>query len=815
MLKDWFLSLARDLRYGVRSLRRTPLFTCGAIATLALAIGANAAIFSVVHGVLLRQLPFEQPERLFWIWSNQPGRDRTPFNVPDFADYRDRNRTLQAFAGYFAFNANLSDVESAERVQGVRATTNIFDVLGIEPALGRLLRSDDERPGREHVVVLAHSLWQSRFGGDAHIVGQSIRLNGESYAVAGVLPPRFVTPIRDVEFVIPFVVDADPRRHARNSVNFIHGVGRLRDNSTRAQAEDDLTAVARRLQHEYPVENARKRGVRMESSLEGIAGSFQTALFAIFAAVGSVLLIACANLANLTLSRATSRRKEIAVRLALGSPRWRLVHQVLTETVLLSVAGGAAGVVLAQLGLHALLLLAPVDLPRTGDIRIDATVQLYSAAISMLTGLLFGVMPALTTASVDVNHELRASGRGATPGGNLLRGVFVASEVALAFVLLIVVALFGKSFANVQAVTPGFEPAHVLSVRVALPARRYESREAIVRFQTALQQRLAALPAITHTGAISLLPLSGLLSRVPFTVEGQPIARERIPAAQFRFVSAGYFETMRIRLLQGRTFSERDSDRTSPVAVVSEALADQWLTPGQAIGARLLVDDNDGQPRPIEVVGVVASVRQQTLDGGPTWDLYLPYTQVHADNVGAAAANMFWVVRTTTDPTTIAAPFAQELRRVDSEVAAAQIRPLESYLSQSLAPRRFSLLLLSIFGAAALGLAVTGIYAVISYGASQRTREIAIRMALGARAADIQRLVVRQGLQSTLVGVVCGLPLALGASRVISTMLFGLSPTDTITFIEVMVTLVVVAVVACTVPALRAARAGTAALTQE
>ncbi|HWW86441.1 MAG TPA: ADOP family duplicated permease, partial [Vicinamibacterales bacterium] len=635
MPAEWLSHLASDLRHGVRSLQRTPLFTCGAIATLALAIGANAAIFSVVHAVLLRQLPFKQPERLFWIWSDQPGRDRTPFNVPDFADYRARNRTLEAFAGFFAFSANLSDIESAERVQGLRATTNIFEVLGIEPELGRLLRSDDERPGNEHVVVLAHALWKRRFGGDAQIVGQSIRLNGESYAVAGVLPPRFVTPIRDVEYVIPFVVDADPRRNARNSVSFIHGVGRLRGESSRAQAQDDLMAIARRLQHEHPVENARKRGVHIESSVEGIAGSFQTALFAIFAAVGSVLLIACANLASLMLSRATSRRKEIAVRLALGSPRWRLVQQVLTETVLLGVAGGGLGLLLARAGIQALLMLAPGDLPRTGDIRIDSTVLAYSATVSMLTGLLFGVLPALTTASVDVNHELRASGRGATLGGNALRGVFVACEVALAFVLLIVVGLSGKSFANVQAVAPGFEPAHVLSVRVALPARRYNSRDAIIRFQTALQQRLSAIPALTHTGAISLLPLSGLFSRVPFTVEGQPIGRERIPAAQFRFVSAGYFETMRIRLLQGRTFSERDSDRTRPVAVVSEALAGQWLTSVRAVGARLLVDDNDddGRPRPVEVIGVVENVRQQTLDSGPTWDLYLPYTQIHADSV--------------------------------------------------------------------------------------------------------------------------------------------------------------------------------------
>ncbi len=798
--------LPTDVRHALRALLKTPLFTAGALITLALAIGANAAIFSVVHSVLVRQLPFERAERVFWIWSDQPGRDRTPFNVPDFVDYRDRNRTLEGWAGYFPFNGNLSDEASAERVQGVRATTNLFTVLRARPALGRLLEPDDERPGREHVAVIAYSLWQRRFGGVPSILGQTIRLNGEPYEIAGVMPPDFVLPIRDVDFAIPFVPETDPRRNARNSVNFIHGVGRLRDGVSLAQASDDLTAVARRLRDQFPVENARKRGVRMLPALAGVVGGFRTALLSLFGAVVAVLLIACANLANLMLTRATGRRKDVAVRLALGSTRTRIAKQVLAEAGLLGVAGGALGVLLAQWGIDLLATLAPPELPRIESIRVDGAVLGFSIGVSVLTGIVFGVVPAFTAAGVDVNETLQGSSRAVAGGGRVVRGVLVASEVALAFVLLVVLAFVGKSFVNVQAVEPGFDPDHVLTARVALPAVRYRTRESIVAFQRAVTQRLDTVPAIRQAGAVNLLPLSGLTSRVPFTVQGVAIERERVPAAQFRFVTPGYFETVRIPLRRGRLFSDADTETTRPVAVVNEALAAQWLGGRDPIGARLLVDDNDGEPRPIEVVGVVGNVKQLTLDADTTIDLYLPYQQLHADTVGGAAANMFWVVRSDADPRNLEPQLTAAIRAVDPAVAAAQVRPFASYLSASVAPRRFSLLLLEIFGAAALALAVTGIYAVISYNVSQRAKEIGIRIALGARRGDIVRLVMRHGALSTIAGLLFGIVLAIGATRALSSMLFGLTATDVATFAQVAAVVAVVAGLACVTPAWRAAR---------
>jgi predicted permease len=800
--------LPTDFRFGARALLKTPLFTAGAIVTLALAISANAAIFSVVHGVLVRQLPFADADRVFWIWSDYPGRDRMPFNVPDFIDYRDRNRSLAGFAGFFAFNANLSDETEAERVQGVRATTDLFTILKARPALGRMLEPEDARPGREHVAVIAHSLFQRRFGGDASIIGRPIRLNSETYAVVGVTAPDFVLPVRDVEFVIPFIADLDSRREARNSLNFINGVGRLRDGLSREQAADDLTAIARRLKAQFPVENARKFGVRMVPALTGIVGSFQTALLSLFGAVVAVLLIACANLANLMLTRASGRRKDIAVRLALGSTRARVVQQSLAEAVLLGVAGGGLGILLAQWGVHVLLGLAPSDLPRADAIRVDGVVLAFSAGVSLLTGIVFGVVPAFTAAAVDVNAALQGSSRAVAAGHHLVRGVLVASEVALAFVLLVVLGLIGKSFANVQAVEPGFDAAHALTARLALPARRYHNREAIVGFQRTLRQRLAAIPAVTEAGAVSLLPLSGLSSRVPFTVEGQAIERERIPAAQFRFVSPGYFEAARIPLVRGRTFSEADAEASRPVAVVNQALAAEWLAGRDPIGARLLIDDNDGSPRPVDIIGVVGNVRQITLDAEPTIDLYLPYPQLHADTIGGAAANMFWVVRSDADPGTLGAQLTREIRAVDPEVAAAQIRPFDRYLTASVAPRRFSLLLLEIFGGAALLLAVTGIYAVISYNVSQRAREIGIRVALGARRADIVRLVLRHGAGATAAGLLLGIAMAAAATRALSSMLFGLTPTDLPTFLQVAAVVTAVAVLACVAPAVRATRTG-------
>jgi putative ABC transport system permease protein len=798
-------SLARDVRVGLRALRKTPAFAFGALITVALSVGATTAIFSVVYGVLLRQLPYRDVERVFWIWSDQPGRDRMPFNVPDFIDYRDSTRTLEGLAGFFAWSANLSDEAAAERVQGVRASGNFFDVLGARARLGRLLVPGDERPGSEHVVVLAESFWRRRFGGEPGIVGRAIRLNGEDHTVVGVAASGFVLPVRGVEFVVPFAADQDPRRGARNSLNFIIGVGRLRERLSQQQAASELNVIAGRLQQQFPVENARKRGVRMIPLIDGIVGPFRAALLTLFAAVGAVLLIACANLANLMLTRASGRRRDFAVRLALGSPRSHVVRQVVIEALLLFVCGGVLGASIARFGLAGLLALAPSELPRAGEVRVDVFVLTFSLAVSSLAGLLFSVIPALACVGVDLREALQAGGRGTTVGGRRIRGLLVSSEVALSVVLLVAMAMLAKSFANVQTVSPGFDTAGVLSARVTLPAQRFDSRDAIVNFQRALVERLRALPGVSHVGAVSVLPLSGLSSRVPFTVEGRAIERERVPLAQYRTVSAGYFEAARIPLLRGRTFSERDSERSRAVAVVNDELARRWLSGLEPVGARLLVDDNDGPPRPVEIIGVVGDVRQMALDADPTLDLYLTYPQIHADNLGFAAANMFWIVRAR-DAMSLTGRLADELRRIDSGVAASQIWPWHRYLSDAVAPRRFSLSLMSAFALAALLLAATGTYAVAAYSVSQRAVEIAIRLALGASRADVAKLIIGHGLRFVALGLGIGVAAAIGATRLLTTMLFGIAATDAATFGQVALVVAVVSLLACAVPTARAGR---------
>jgi putative ABC transport system permease protein len=797
--------VARDIRHALRALRKTPAFTIGAVITVALTIGATTAVFSVVYGVLLRQVPYRDAGRVYWIWSDRVGRDRAPFNVPDFIDYRDSTRTLSGFAGYLTASANLTDETTAERIQGVRATGNLFDVLGVEARLGRLLQPGDEQSGADQVVVLCEPFWNRRFGGDPSIVGRSVRLNGELHIVVGIVPSGFALPVRDVEFVLPFAPDRDPRRGVRNSVNFVNGVGRLGERVSRTQAEGELTTIARQLQAQFPLENASKRGVRMVSVLDGIVGPFQTTLWTLLASIGAVLLIACANLANLMLTRAASRRRDVAVQLAIGSSRAHVVRQVLTEAMLLGASGGVLGVLLAWWGVAGLVMLAPAGLPRTGEIRVDLFVLTFSLIVTSLTALLFGVIPALTSARVDIRDALQGSGRSVTAGGRHVRGLLVSVEVALAVVLLVAMTMLAKSFANVLAVAVGFDSTGVLSARLTLPDKRFNNREAILTFQRSMAGQLSGLPSVTHAGAISVLPLSGLIRRVPFTVEGRAVDRERVPIAQYRIVTAGYLEAARIPLKSGRTFSERDTERTPAVAVVNEELAGQWLDGLEPIGARLLVNDNDRSPRPIEIIGVVGNVRQVTLDGDPTWDLYLPYAQLHPDNVGLAAGNMFWIVRTTGDPMTLAPALVKEVRRIDPDVAASQIRPLDMYMSDALAPRRFSLSLMAVFAVAALALAVTGIYAVVTYSVSQRARELSIRVALGATRWSLVRLVMGHGILFVLIGLLPGLGLAAGVAQFLSSLLFGLHATDAVTFGQVGAVVAAISILACAVPTVRAA----------
>jgi putative ABC transport system permease protein len=794
------------MRYVLRGLRKTPAFTIGAIATVGLAVGATTAIFTVVYGVLLRQLPYREVERVFWVWSDQSGRGRAPFNVPDFLDYRDSQRTLDGLAGFFPASANLSDQAAAERVQGIRATGNFFEVIGAHARLGRLLSPRDEAPGADHVAVLTEPFWRRRFGADPRVAGSSIILDSDRYTVVGVLSPGFAVPVRDVDVILPYSPDRDPRRGARNSFNFLTGVARIGAGLSAIDTLHDLTGIAHRLQQQFPVENATKRGVQLVAVLDGVVGPFRTALLTLFCAVNVVLLISCANLANLMLTRAASRRKDVAIQMSLGATRRITVQHVLIEAIVVSAAGGAIGALLARIGVAGLIALAPADLPRVGDIRIDATVLTFTLAASLTTAALFGAAPAFAAASVDLREALQVTSRGATATGRGLRDAFVAAEVALAAALLVVMTLLAKSYANASAAVPGFEADHVLTARLTLPAARFRTREAITRFQRALADQMMSFPGVTHSAAISMLPLSGLQSRVPFTVEGKAVERDRIPVAQFRTVTPGYFEALGIPVKRGRPFSLADTDQTRPVAVINDALARRWFDRVDPVGARLLVDDNDGAPRPIEIVGVVDNVRQLSLDADDTWDLYLPYAQVHVDNIAAVAANMFWVVRTTDEADALTSSLRREIRRLDAGVAAAQIRPMASYLSASLAPRRFNVALMAAFALAALAVAITGIYAVTGYSVAQRSREIDIRMALGATPASIVRLILGQGSRSILAGLATGLAFAAASERLLSATLFGVTPADPATYAQIGAVVAAVSLGAAGWPAVAAAR---------
>jgi predicted permease len=783
-------------------------FSVVVILTLAVTIGATVAIFSVVHAVLLRQLPFNDPDRLVWVWSRQTGRDKAPLNVPDFIDFRDRNGTLEGLAGISPWSANLQDSD-AERIQGLRVSANIFAILGVDAAIGRTLVPDDDRPGAPPVVVLTDSLWQRRFGGDPAVVGRMLTLDGAPHTVVGVLQQQFFFPVRDAELAAPLAPDADPQRAVRTSVNFLRAVGRLKPTVTRARAEEELTAVARQLQQEYPEANARKSGAMVVPIAEEIVGGFRAALLALLAAVGGVLLIACANLASLTLARGTARRKEMAIRLAAGATRARLVRQLLTESALLGGIGGAFGIVLAGWGVTLLVTFAPADLPRLKEIGLDGAVLAFTLGISLLSSLLFGIIPALLVSRTNLNEELKDGGRGSSEGKERRRArtLLVTVEVALALVLLVVVGLFGRSFVNIQAVRPGFDSRGVLSGRLSLPRSRYDSLEQIVGFQRQLQARVGALPGVQSVGAISILPLSGPIARVPFTVNGRSVPLAQVPSAQYRLISEQYFQTMRIPMRRGRPFSERDTATTPPVVIVNETLARRFFGSQEPIGEHLLLDDNDTGPRAAEIVGVVSDVRHLSLDTEPTPDVYLPYSQLHRDVFGWATANMFWVVRTETDPLGFAAPVRHEMQQVDSQVPIGTMRTMDQYLSASVAPRRFNVSVLGVFAVAALLLAATGIYATLSYSISQRAHEIAIRAALGAQRHDILGLVLAQGLRPALIGVGLGLGAAVGITRTLSGLLFELSATDPATFLFVSLGLVVVSLTACLVPAVRATRA--------
>ena len=815
--KGFFLHLLRyvpfvlfcgNLRLGFRSLRKNPAFAFVAIAILTLGIGATTAIFSVVNSVLLRPLPFRDPDQLVWIWSRRPTNNKAPFSLPDFLDHRDQNQTLEQVAAFGNIGLSLSGVERTDQLQGQRVSANLFQLLGVEAAHGRLMLPSDDEPGHRHVVVLTHECWQRRFGGDPHIVGKSLTLNGEGYEVIGIAPHDFALPYPQAELAIPLAPDADPLRNERGSVNFLRLVGRLKSDVTISQTEADLAAIVTRQRQQFGDLYLKKTGINLVPLHEELVGATRTKLWVLFGAVSLVLLIGCCNLAALSLTRASARSQEIAIRKALGATSGRLISQLLTESLILAAIGCAGGLLLATLGVKALVFSSPAQMPRYQEIGIDLRVFAFAIVASIVSAVIFGILPAWQGARAEANGALRSSSRGAGDAARLnrWRSILVIGEVAISFMLLIGAGLLIQSFARVQSIQPGFDPANTLAVRLALPKARYENRDAVALFDNKFLAALKAVPGVEEAGAVSILPMGGGGNTIQFSVAGQETSVHDKHTANYRVATPDYFPAMKIPLMQGRLFGDHDRGDTIPVALINAHLARRLWLNDNAIGAQLRVDDNNTGPRPVEIVGVVGDVKHDSLEADPAFDIYIPMAQVHKDNVQTIINSHYWVIRSRADQRLSEAALLSELKKIDRDAATSNIRTMNEYLADSIAPRRFSLRLLTIFSAAALLLAVTGIYGTVSYSVRQRTPEIGVRLALGAQQSQVFRLILGHGLKIISVGLVLGLAGAFALSRLIRGLLFNVTPSDPLTFVLVSAILFFVAMLAASLPARRATR---------
>jgi putative ABC transport system permease protein len=800
-------TLFQDLRYGLRILSKNIGFTLTAVLALAIGIGANTAIFSLVNTILLRPLAFKDPDQLVWIWSRRVDRDKAFFSIADFSDHRDQNQTLETMAAIDpSWGVNLTDRGEPERFQGVRISAEAFQMLGVDAAVGRTLMPEDSKPGSSRVVVLSYGLWQRRFGSDRNLIGNTLTLNDNSYTVVGVLPQNFIIPNAETDVVSPLVLETDPRRADRDN-NFLRALARLKPGFTPQQAQSDLDSITTNLRQQYPLTNAKKVGPKVLPLQEELVGSYNLALLMILGAVVLVLLITCSNLANLMLVRASARRKEMAIRSAMGASRMRLVRQLLTESSILALLGGTLGLLLAMWGVKFLVALSPANLPRAGEVSIDIRVLAFTLAISVLAALIFALVPALQTSKIGLNETLKAGGRSSTGSlGNRTRSLLVISEVALSLVLLIGAGLLVKSFQRIQEVNPGLDTDNLLLARLSLPQSSYKDRESMKVFYEKIESRIKVLPGVQSVGLASVLPLSAMNARSDFSIVGRPVVSlTEVPGAQNRWVSAGYFSTMKIPILEGREFTQYDTARSQDVVVIDEALARRYWPNESPVGAHIKFE-NEPTPRELEVVGVVGNVKHFGLDEEPLATLYAPFYQMPENLVPVWASRINLVTRTSSDPMTLSAAIRREVQDVDKNVPASNVRTMGQFLSASVAPRRFNLLLLTVFAAAALLLTTSGIYAVISYSVVQRTQEIGLRMALGAQRSDVLKVVVGQGLKLVLIGVVTGLAGAFAFSRLISSLLFGVSSVDPITFAVMPVLLIGVALLASYNPARRATK---------
>jgi putative ABC transport system permease protein len=786
----------QDLSFGLRMLLKHKGFTAIAILTLSLGVGANTAIFSIVNAVLLRPLPFAEPERLLW-FGGWAGNDNEQGVTPaDFLDYREQCQSFTQIAASVSdgIAMNLSGGGEPERLKGGMVTANYLDVFGLKPALGRTFVAEEGLEGNERVVVLSYALWQRRFGADPAILNQKITLDNRNVTVIGVMPPQFQYP-PGVEIWLPFSFPASMQSPFRSrELHFLRPVARLKPGVSRAQAQAEVEGIARRFQALYPKTNA-NQSLFLWPLQERLVGNIRLTLLTLLGAVGCVLLIACANVANLLLARASARGREIAVRSALGASRGRVVRQLLTESLALAALGALGGMLLAKWGVKALVGLSADYLPRADEVRINATVFGFTLAVALLTGLLFGLAPALQSARLDLTEALKEGGKGAGSGARRHRtlNLLVVGEVALAMMLLIGAGLLINSFIRLQQVSSGFDEKNLLTARIDIP-NPYAQPEKKQQFFEQLQQRVAALPGVEAVGMVTELPLANQSANFNFKIEGRPEpAPGQDPDADIRNVNRDYFRAMRIPLLKGRRFTEGDMRDNAKVVLISGELARLYFAGEDPLGRRLLM----GWKESYEIIGVVGDVRHRGLDSGLRQTLYFPSLRLGYANL---------VIRTTNDPVSLAAAVRREVAAIDPNQPVANIKTMERWVSESVAQPRFRTLLLGLFSGAALLLAMVGIYGVMSYAVSQRVHELGVRMALGARAGDVLRLIISQGMKLALAGVAIGLSAAFALTRLIKDLLFGVRATDPMTFVTIALLLTSVAMLACYLPARRATK---------
>ena len=790
-------SIIKDIRYGVRGLLKRPGFTVIALVALALGIGANTAIFSLVNAVVLKPLPFPDPDRLVWVFGNiRNGPNRASVSPPDFLDYRSQNKSFEQLAasGSLPLSLNFTGSGEPERLMASGVTGNYFDTFGVAPALGRGFTLANEKPGQDQVTVLSHAFWLKRFGGDPNILGKTITLNSKSYEVVGVMPAGVSFP-QSAELWIPLNFDGEPEMKWRKAA-FLRPVARLKPGVTLTQAQADTDTIAAQLEQQFPDSNA-GRSLRLTSLREQLVGGTRTTVFVLFGAVGFVLLIACANVANLLLVRAAARQKEIALRTALGASRLRIIRQMLTESLLLSLLGGALGALLAVWGVELLVNLSANSLPPTVDVKIDSNVLAFTFVIAIVTGLLFGLAPAFRSAKVNLIDSLKDGARGAEGTlRNRTRSLLIVFESAVAVVLLIGAGLLVRSLIALQSVDPGFEANNVLTLRLDLPNKKYEGAGRLANFFEQLESRVSSLPGVQSVGLVTDLPMSGQLSDLPYTVEGRPpVAPDQPLNADFRLVNSNYFSALRIPLLRGRNFTEQEVREGKPVTIVSKQLVDTVFPNEDPLGKRL-VSGMSGIA--FEIIGVVGDIRHTSLGTQPFPTWYLPTRDF------ANRRNL--VIRTQNDPLSIAGAVRQEVHALDPDLPISEMKRMTDWVDSSVAVPRYYTTLLGLFAALAMILAATGIYGVMSYTVAQRTHEIGVRMAMGARRLDVLKLVVRHGMLLTLIGVSVGLAGAFALTRVMQSLLFGVTAKDPLTFAAVAGLLSLVAFFACLVPALRATK---------